>query len=159
MIFMDRMSRHSRGEETVRFRDLRIASLLFGDDVVLLATSDRDLQHALGWFAAECEAVGMRVSTSKSEAMVLCRKTVECSLWVGSELMPQAKEFKYLEVLFTSEGKMEREMDRWIGAVSAVIQVLYRSVVKKELSRKAKLSIYQSIYIPTLIYGRAVGSD
>ncbi|KAK3508838.1 hypothetical protein QTP70_009889 [Hemibagrus guttatus] len=31
---------------------------------------------------------------------------------------------------------------------------MYRSVVvKKELSRKAKLSIYQSIYVPTLTYG------
>jgi len=69
--------------------------------VFLLATSDRDLQNALGRFAAECESVGMRVSTSKSE-------TVECSLRVGSELLPQAKEFKYLRVLFTSEGKMER---------------------------------------------------
>ena len=31
---------------------------------------------------------------------------------------------------------------------------LYRSVVvKKELSRKAKLSIYRSIYVPILTYG------
>ncbi len=31
---------------------------------------------------------------------------------------------------------------------------MYRSVVvKKELSRKAKLSIYRSIYVPTLTYG------
>ena len=76
VIFMDRISRRSRGEESVRFGDLRLASLLFADDVVLLATSDHDLQHALGRFAAECEVVGMRVSTSKSEAMVLCRKTL-----------------------------------------------------------------------------------
>jgi len=101
---MDRNSRRSRGEGSVRFGDLRIASLLFADDVVLLATSDHDLQHALGRFAAECKAVGMRVSTSKSVAMVLCRKTVESSLRVGSELLPQVKEFKYLGVLFTSEG-------------------------------------------------------
>ena len=32
--------------------------------------------------------------------------------------------------------------------------MLYRSiVVKKELSQKAKLSVYQSIYVPTLTYG------
>ena len=37
---MDRISRRSQGEESVRFGDLRIASLLFADDVVLLATSD-----------------------------------------------------------------------------------------------------------------------
>ena len=34
------------------------------------------------------------------------------------------------------------------------MQTLHRPVVvKKELSQKAKLSIYQSIYVPTLTYG------
>jgi len=76
-----------------------------------------------------------------------------CSLWVGSKLLPQAKELKYLRVLFMSEGKMEREMDRRIGMASAVMRALYRSiVVKRELSWKAKLSIYRSTYVPTLAY-------
>ncbi|KAK3523213.1 hypothetical protein QTP86_022937 [Hemibagrus guttatus] len=113
-----------------------------------------DLQHALGRFAAECEATGMRVSTSKSEAMVLDRKKVACTLQVGGEVLPQVEQFKYLGVLFTSEGRMDREIDRRIGAAAAVMWSMYRSVVvKKELSRKAKLSIYQSIYVPTLTYG------
>ncbi|KAK3565649.1 hypothetical protein QTP86_013330 [Hemibagrus guttatus] len=129
---------------------VRIASY----DVVLLAPSSLDLQHALGCFAAECEAAGMRVSTSKSEAMVLNRKKVACTLQVGGEVLPQVEEFKYLGVLFTSEGRMDHEIDRWIGAAAAVMRSMYRSVVvKKELSRKAKLSIYQSIYVPTLTYG------
>jgi len=73
----------------------------------------------------------------KSEAMVLCRKMVDRSLRVGSELLPQVKEFKYLEVLFTSEDKMEQEMDRQIGAASAVMRALYQPVVvKRELSQK-----------------------
>ncbi|KAI3362718.1 hypothetical protein L3Q82_001783 [Scortum barcoo] len=71
-------------------------------------------------FAAECEAAGMRISTSKSEAMVLDRKRVACPLQVGGEVLPQVEEFKYLGVLFTSEGKIEREIDRRIGAASAV---------------------------------------
>ncbi|KAK3569468.1 hypothetical protein QTP86_031437, partial [Hemibagrus guttatus] len=113
-----------------------------------------DLQHALGRFAAECEAAGMRVSTSKSEAMVLDWKKVACTLLVGGEVLPQVEEFMYLGVLFTSEGRMDREIDRRIGAAAAVMRSMYRSVVvKKELSRKAKLSIYQSIYVPTLTYG------
>ena len=119
--------------------------------MVLLASSGRDLQLSLDRFAAECEAAGMRISTSKSESMVLNRKRVECTLRVGDEILPQVEEFKYLGVLFTSEGRMEREIDRRIGAASAV---MHRSVVvKRELSRKAKLSIYQSIYVPALTYG------
>uniref|UniRef100_A0A8C3A8W9 NADP-dependent oxidoreductase domain-containing protein n=1 Tax=Cyclopterus lumpus TaxID=8103 RepID=A0A8C3A8W9_CYCLU len=86
--------------------------------------------------------------------MVLCRKPADCSLQVGANCLPQAKEFKYLGVLFTSESKVEREIDRRIGAAAAVKQALYRSVlVKRELSRKAKLSIYWSVYVPTLTYG------
>ncbi|KAK3561402.1 hypothetical protein QTP86_000592 [Hemibagrus guttatus] len=49
----------------------------------------------------------MRVSTSKSEAMVLDQKKVACTLQVGGELLPQVEEFKYLRVLFTSEGRMD----------------------------------------------------
>jgi len=79
---------------------------------------------------------------------------VEFPLWVGNEILPQVEEFRYLGVLFTSEGRMEREIDRRIGAASAVIQALHRPVVvKKELNQKAKLSIYRSIYFPTLTYG------
>ncbi|KAI3369149.1 hypothetical protein L3Q82_026109 [Scortum barcoo] len=132
IIFMDRISRrsHERGRRESRFGNHRIiSSLLFADDVVLLASSGQDLQqHVLERFAAECEAAGMRISTSKSEAMVLDRKRkrVACPLRVGGEVLPQVEEFKYLGVLFTSEGKMEREIDRRIGAASAVMQSVPR---------------------------------
>ena len=146
IIFMDRISRRSQGVEGVRFGDLRIGSLLFADDVVLLAPSDHDLQLSLDWFAAECKTARM--------SMVLNRKRVESTLRVGDEILPQVEEFKYLWVLFTSEGRMEREIDRRIGAASAVMRTLHGSVVvKRELSRKPKLSIYQSIFIPALTYG------
>ncbi|KAI3356686.1 hypothetical protein L3Q82_003368 [Scortum barcoo] len=59
------------------------------NDVVLLASSSQDLQHVLERFAAECEAAGMRISTSKSEAMVLDRKRVVCPLRVSGEVLPQ----------------------------------------------------------------------
>ncbi len=122
--------------EGVRFGDHMISSLLFADDVVLLAPSDQDLRHALGRFAAECKAAGMRISTSKSKAMVPSRKKVACPLQVGGVFLPQVEEFKYLGVLFTREGRMEREIDRRIGAASAVVRSMYRSVVvKKELKQ------------------------
>ncbi|KAI3353709.1 hypothetical protein L3Q82_004937 [Scortum barcoo] len=76
-------------------------------------------------FAAECEAAGLRISTSTSEAMVLDRKRVACPLQVGGEVLPQVEEFKYLGVLFTSEGKMEHEIDRrLIGAASAALSAV-----------------------------------
>lgn len=72
--------------------------------MVLLASSNHDLQCALGQFAADCEVVEMRISISSSEAMVLCRNMVDCSLQVGSGSLLQVQVL-YLRVLFTSEDK------------------------------------------------------
>ena len=46
--------------EGLQIGGLGISSLLFADDLVLMASSACDLQ---------CEAAGMRISTAKSEAM------------------------------------------------------------------------------------------
>ena len=89
VIFMDRISRRSRGGEGLQLGGLRIASLLFADDVDLMAPSVCDLQHSLDRFSAECEAAGMRISTSKSEAMVPSRKPMDRLLRVGNEFLPQ----------------------------------------------------------------------
>uniref|UniRef100_A0A8C6P9E0 Reverse transcriptase domain-containing protein n=1 Tax=Nothobranchius furzeri TaxID=105023 RepID=A0A8C6P9E0_NOTFU len=155
--FMNKISRRSQGVEGFCFGGLRIRSLLFADDVVLLASSECDLQLSLEQFAAECEAAGMRISSSKSETMVLIQKRIKCLLRVRDEVLPQVEEFKYLGFLFTSEGKLQCEIDRWTGAASTVMWELYRSVVvKRELSQKENLSIYRSIYVPTLNYGHGL---
>ena len=58
----------------------------------------------------------MKISNSKSEAVVLDWKKVAWSLRIGGEFLPQVEEFEYLGVLFMSEGRMERETDRRNGA-------------------------------------------
>lgn len=75
----------------VQFGDLRTASKLFADEVVSLASLDRDLKHTVRGFAAECEAAGMRVSTSKSETVVLHWKTMDSCFWAESVLLPQVE--------------------------------------------------------------------
>lgn len=40
-----------------------------------------------------------------------CSLLENSGMLLGSELLPEAKEFKYLEVLFTSDWKIECEMD------------------------------------------------
>lgn len=56
------------------------------------------------------------------------------------------EEFKYLWVGFTSGWREEQE--------SAGIWTLYPSLRWRELSVKSKLSIYCSVYVPALAYGR-----
>lgn len=62
-------------------------------------------------------------------------------------------EFKYvkLSVLFMSEGRMDPVFDRGLAVNAHAIMV-----AKRELSQKAKISIYWSIYVPTLTYGHGM---
>jgi len=83
---------------------------------------------------------------------VLC--CVECSHWVRVESLPQAEEFKYPGILFTSDGLLEGETDRWIGASSTVIRTLCQSVVvMRKLSHKSKLFVYWYIFFLALTHG------
>lgn len=64
-----------------------------------------------------------------------------------SSISSQVEQFKYLRVLFMSQGRMEQEVNWQICAVSAVLRTPHKSVeVNGELSRKAAPSVYQSIY-------------
>lgn len=73
----------------------------------------------------------MRISYFKSKAMVLERKKVAYLRQVGGE-------FLHLGVLFMIEGKIEWKINRRICADTAIMWMLYLSVVvKRKLSEKA----------------------
>ncbi len=99
----------------MQFGRLRGSSLLFADDVVLLVPSVCDLQHSLYWFAAVYGASGMRISTSKSEAMVLRRKLVDSPLRVGTV---------HDTALFMSEGDLPQNWSSGSGFVLALPALL-----------------------------------
>jgi len=63
----------SRVDEGVTFGCCRVSSLLFADDLVLLASSARGLQHALYRFSVACDQSGMKISTEKTEVLCLSR--------------------------------------------------------------------------------------
>lgn len=48
-----------------------MSSLLYADDMALLASLCQNFLCAIGLFTAECEEAGMEVSSSKPETMVL----------------------------------------------------------------------------------------
>ena len=75
-------------------------------------------------------------------------------LQVNGATLKQVEKFKYLGVTFTSDGKQDEELGTRIGKASTVMQALHYSVVmKQELSKRAKLSIFKTVFLPILTYG------
>ena len=93
----------------------------------------------------------MKISTAKTEVLHLSRNPDQCVLQVSGATL---KKFKYLGVAFTSDGRQDKELDTRIGKASAVMRALHYSVVmKRELSKKAKLSLFQAVFVSILNYG------
>ena len=133
--YMDRIVKKSECGGGVKIGECTVQRLLVADDLVLLDSTQNNLQQALDRFSEACSVAGMKISSTKTETMCLSRQP------------------KYLGVSFTSDGRQNSELDIRIGKASAVLRQLHRSVVlKRELCTKAKLSIFRSVYVPILTY-------
>ena len=97
-------------QRVCHIRRCKISRLLFADDLVLLASLESGLQHALNGFADACDIAGMKISTSKTEVLHLSRNPVQCSLQVGDVPLKQVEKFKYLEVVFTSDERQDKKI-------------------------------------------------
>jgi len=61
---------HSRVDEGVTVGRCKINRFYLAGDLVLLASSEQGLQHALAWFSAACHQAGMKIRTMKPEDCV-----------------------------------------------------------------------------------------
>jgi len=65
----------------------------------------------------------------------------------------QVKKFKYMWVVFASDGRLSKETHRWIAKANPVLHELYRSVyTKQEVSSTEKLSVFKSVLVLILTY-------
>jgi len=118
-------------------------------------TSQQSLQPACDRFSAAYDEAVTKISSKKIEVLCLSRRPRLCILQVSGNTLQQGKTFKYLEVVFTSDGSRNKGITARTGEANAVLRELCRSVVtKRELSKTTKLSVFKSVFVPILTCGR-----
>ena len=90
--------------EGVRIGQEKISHLLSADDLIFFAESEERLQLTLERFRVECSDACMRISTSKSEGMVVARREAQCRLTVNGVALKQVGKFKYFVSTFARDG-------------------------------------------------------
>ena len=153
IVYMNWINKCCQADECATIGNCKISRRLFADDSVLLSSTESGLQRALNSFADACNTTGMKISTAKTEVLHLSRNPDQCLLQVNGASLKQVEKFKYLGVAFTSDGRQDKELDTRIGKASAVMRALHCLVVmKRELSKKAKLLIFKAVFVPILAY-------
>ena len=68
--------------------------------------------------------------------------------------LKQARETVYLGVRLSENGGMESELERRIGMAATAVGALREpNFGNKELSKEAKLTVYNAVVVPILVYG------
>lgn len=88
--------------------------------------------------------------------MVISRKPVQCTLHVSGVRLKQVEKFKYIGVYFTSDGRSNDKLSCRIGKVESILKQLGSVIRKAELSIKAKVAVFNSVFVPTLTYGHKI---
>ena len=154
LVYINWVDSCSRVDEDVTAGSYRINRLLVADDLVMLASSQQCLQHALDRFSAACDRAGTKISTKNTEVLCLSTNPRQCMLQVSGNTLQQVETFRHPGVAFASDGRWSEEIDTRIGKANAVLRELYRYVfTKQEFSNTSKLSVFKSVFVPILIYG------
>ena len=83
--------------------------LLFADDLVVLAETEKALQHNLQELNEKLDEWGMKANWQNTRVMRVERKHEVCNVKVKDERVEQVKEMKYLGTI-SSDGSMDSEV-------------------------------------------------
>ncbi|MDA8042237.1 MAG: reverse transcriptase domain-containing protein [Pirellulales bacterium] len=155
-VFMDRVMREAQRQfpSEVRLSTGNVGVLLFADNMVVMVESVEGLQHNMQVMSGVLSKWELKVNWRKTKVMRVARKSEDCEVKIGEEVIDQVDEMKYLGVIISSDGRMEKEVEARIGSATRVIGGMNETVLKrKELSRSTKLKVVNATMIPTLLYG------
>ena len=131
-----------------------IQILLFADDTVVMAQTEKDLTENIERLYVAMKRHGLAINWSKSNTMVFSKEYTECKVEVDGVRLKQARETVYLGVRLSENGGMESELERRIGMAATAVGALREPIFgNKELSKEAKLTVYNAVVVPTLVYG------
>ena len=138
----------------LKLAPVKITMLSFADDLVVFGKTQEDLEHNVNMLNREITQRGMKINLNKTKTMIISREPKPHTIRVEGEALEQVDSYKYLGVMIKSNGSLKEEVSQRIGKATNVYHQLGSTFInKRELTTKTKISIYNSVYCSTLLYG------
>lgn len=144
-------------EGGIWIEDVNIKVLLYADDLVVLASTPKDLQRMILNLKNYCETWGLEINTQKSKIMVFRkggRLKAHEKWFFGSDEIEVVNKYKYLGVLFTPQLSFtEHVRGRSAMAKLGLNGVWKNYILKNEVCMEAKWKVFQSVSRAIATYG------
>lgn len=158
-IVLEQIVRKSKIQRSGLIYHHREQCIAYADDVVILARSIKQLKAAFKRFEEEAKKFGLIINEDKTKYMEMraevpeAQKHIVIQAQTNKYKFEKVEQFEYLGVTITNKNQEECEIDKRTLKGSRTIGLLTKYFKAKEISRKAKIRIYETIIRPITLYG------
>ena len=142
--------------------DRRLCSLLYADDIVLLADSAEHLQRMIDEVSSFCAQWRLDLNTSKSQVMVVhpdSHREADPTGWFWrGERLKEVAEYKYLGVVITNKLLWKRHISKVVDKGKSALQPLRRLFAQKLVPLRIKRLVYTARVRSKLEYASQIWS-
>lgn len=128
-----------------------LSHLRFADDLILFSENPKTLETMLQELATESEKAGLSMNLMKTKVMTNSSQTEPIT--VNNEEIGYVREYVYLGQLVSTEGCMEKEIERRIANTWKRYWSLSEIMKNKDMSMRNKRRVYNMCILPCLLYG------
>ena len=129
--------------------------LLFADDAVVVADSERKLCQLVTEFGRVCERRKLRMNVGKSKIMRCTRNEdgARLNVMLNGEALKEVDQFKYLGSVIAANGGVEAEVRQRVNKGCKVLGALKGVMKNRGLGINVKKVLYEKVVVPNVVYG------
>ena len=129
--------------------------LLFADDTVVVADSEKKLRQLVTEFGKVCERRKLRVNVGKSKVMRCTRNEDggRLNVTLNGEVLEEVNQFKYLGSIIDANGGVEADVRHRVNEGCKVLGAMKGVMKNRGLGMNIKKVLYEKVIVPTVMYG------
>jgi hypothetical protein len=116
----------------------------------MLSSSPEELQEMITIMNEALMDKNIKVNVTKTKVLVIERDEgmTACEIFINGEKLEQVKEFVYLGLMFTKDGKCDSDIVTRVNAGDIVIGALHAFMGSRVVSKKAQFAVHYGVLLP-----------
>nr|AOE48155.1 hypothetical protein [Eumigus monticolus] len=147
----------SRLKARTRTSSAALVELQYADDNAVVAQSEEDLVKILNAFSSAYKKIGLKLNTNKTQILYQPapgQGLRNINVTIDGVRLQEVNTFPYLGSILSSSANIDSEIQHRINCAGASFARLRSRVFdNRDLNVATKILVYNSVVVPTLLYG------
>ena len=134
---------------------IKLYTLLYADDTIVLAESDEELQKALNAVYDYCNNWQLSVNTTKTKIVIFSNHKVQDypAFIFGHDLIEVVDDYTYLGTVFNYNGCFKKAIEKQLNQGKRAYYGLLSKLRKLHLPVDLSIELFNQLVVPVLTYG------